>query len=67
MRVTGVKQGGWSPLKDDLNQWLQVDLSLPGYSHLLSGLGTGAWCAEIQDLNQYLQVQYRMSTDQSKC
>ena len=26
VKVTGVKQGGWSPLKDDLNQWLQVDL-----------------------------------------
>ncbi|XP_073259033.1 uncharacterized protein [Porites lutea] len=27
VKVTGIKQGGWSPLKDDLNQWLQVDLS----------------------------------------
>ena len=30
VKVTGLKQGGWSPLKDDLNQWLQVDLS--GYT-----------------------------------
>ena len=22
----GIRQGGWSPFKDDLNQWLQVDL-----------------------------------------
>ena len=23
---TGIRQGGWSPFKDDLNQWVQVDL-----------------------------------------
>ena len=26
VKVTGIKQGGWSPFTDDLNQWLQVDL-----------------------------------------
>ena len=26
LKITGSKQGGWSALKDDLNQWLQVDL-----------------------------------------
>ena len=24
--IVEIRQGGWSPLKDDLNQWLQVDL-----------------------------------------
>ena len=26
MKINGIKQGGWLPLKSDLNQWLQVDL-----------------------------------------
>ena len=25
MKINGIKQGGWVPLKSDLNQWLQVD------------------------------------------
>ena len=25
MKISGMKQGGWSPLKSDLNQWLQVN------------------------------------------
>ena len=24
--TVGIRQGGWSPFKDDFNQWLQVDL-----------------------------------------
>ncbi len=26
MKISGIKQGGWAPLKSDLNQWLQVNL-----------------------------------------
>ena len=26
VKKSGIRQGGWSPIKDDLNQWLQVDL-----------------------------------------
>ena len=26
VKKSGIRQGGWSPFKDDLNQWLQVDL-----------------------------------------
>lgn len=26
VKTSGIIQGGWSPFKDDLNQWLQVDL-----------------------------------------
>ena len=25
-KANGSRAGGWSPLKDDLNQWIQVDL-----------------------------------------
>ena len=25
LKKSGIRQGGWSPFKDDLNQWLQVD------------------------------------------
>ena len=26
IKMDGIKQGGWLPLRNDLNQWLQVDL-----------------------------------------
>ena len=26
IKVNGIKQGGWLPLKNDPNQWIQVDL-----------------------------------------
>ena len=26
MKISGVKQGGWTPLQTDLNPWLQVNL-----------------------------------------
>jgi len=26
MKISGVKQGGWMPLQNDFNQWLQVNL-----------------------------------------
>ena len=26
MKISGIKQGGWKPLKTDLNPWLQVNL-----------------------------------------
>ena len=25
MKINGIKQGGWTPFKSDLNQWLQVN------------------------------------------
>ena len=28
IKMNGVKQGGWSPLRNDNNQWLQVDLGI---------------------------------------